>query len=154
MPIHRIRLKAPWLVSAYQKGLPIELQPGASNPKRELPKLLEQLLGSCTEPVDIQAIRRFHRPTGLTTSSVISVEVSSEHLPDRVLFGPIDPGEESSDQLRELEALPSSENRIEFVLPQDLQLRSELRLQWNQLPTQSALESLAVELLIREPEDE
>lgn len=151
MPIHRIRLKAPWLVSAHQQG---QLPSEPLNAKQDLPKLLEQLLGSRTEPVDVQATRRFHRPTGLTASSVVSVAINSEHPPDRVLFGPIDPGEESSNQLRELEALLGSEHRIEFVLPQELQLRSELRLEWNQLSPKSSLESLAVELLIREPEVE
>ena len=154
MPIHRIRLKAPWLVSARQKGLPIELPPGTLNDKLELPKLLGQLLCSCTVPVDVQATRRFHRPTGLTNSSSISIVITSRCPPDRVLFGPLDPGEKSSDQLRKLEASPSSENRIEFVLPQDLQLRSELQLGWDQLSPESALESLDVELLIREPENE
>ena len=95
-----------------------------------------------------------HRPTGLTNSSSISIVITSQCPPDRVLFGPIDPGEKSSDQLRKLEASPSCENRIEFVLPQELQLRSELRLEWDQLSPESALESLDVELLIREPEDE
>lgn len=124
---------------------------GPHNAKLELPKLLKQLLGSCTEPVDLQATRRFHRPTGLAASSVISVAINSDRPPDRVLFGPINPGEQSSGQLRELEALPASEHRIEFVLPQDLQLRGELRLEWDQLSPESSLESLDVELLIREP---
>lgn len=151
MPIHRIRLKAPWLISAHPKG---QLPPEPLNAKQELPKLLEQLLGSRTEPMDVQATRRFHRPTGLSASSVVSVAIDSEHPPDRVLFGPIDPGEESSKQLRALEASLGSEHRIEFVLPQDLQLRSELRLEWDQLSPESSLESLVVELLIREPEVE
>lgn len=154
MPIHRIRLKAPWLVSARQNGLPIEPPPGALNDKLELPKLLGQLLCSCTVPVDVQATRRFHRPTGLTNSSSISIVITSQCPPDRVLFGSIDPGSQASDQLKELPASRRNENgfenSFEFVLPQDLQLRNELQLQWNQLHPECSLESLNVELVIHE----
>jgi hypothetical protein len=101
-------------------------------------------------PVDVQATRRFHRPTGLTNSSVISVAINSKHPPDRVLFGSIHPGNQASDQLKELPASRRNENGFEFVLPQDLQLRNELQLQWNQLHPECSLESLSVELVIHE----
>lgn len=154
MPIHRIRLKAPWLVTALQSGKSIEPPPGVSKAKLDLPDLLQRFLETRTEPVDIQATRRFHRPTGLTPSSSVSISVNFRLPPSRVLFGPIAPGEQASQKLRALAASPISENRTEFVLPNDLQLRSELRLEWDQLSPDSSLESLVVELLIREPEDE
>lgn len=156
MPTHRIRLKAPWLVSAHEKGQPVAPPSGTLNSKLELPALLEQLLSSRTEPLDVQATRRFHRPTGLTNSSSISVAITSQRPPDRVLFGPIAPGSQASDQLEELPASRGKRNGkqdcFEFVLPQELQLRNELQLQWTQLHPECSLESLSVELVIHEPD--
>lgn len=154
MPIHRIRLKAPWLVTARKSGPSLEPPTELLKSKRDLPDLLRQLLDTRTEPVDVQATRRFHRPTGLTPSSRVSISVDFQPPPNRVLLGPIAPGDQASDKLRTLIASPDNENRTEFMLPQELQLRSELRLEWDQLSPDSSLESLVVELLIREPEDE
>lgn len=152
MPIHRIRLKAPWLVTVRESDKPLDLPTGALKSKLDLPDLLRQFLESRTEPVNVQATRRFHRPTGLTPSCSVSISVSFQPPPNRVLFGPIASGEQTSDRLQALAASPSSENRTEFVLPPDLQLRSELRLEWDELSPESTFESLAVELLIHEPE--
>lgn len=149
MDPHRIRLKAPWLVKALEKGIPIELPAGTNNPKHDLPILLGRLLDQQNRPLEIQATRRFHRPTGLTPSSKLSISVSSKQPPDQVLFGPIAPGEQMSQQLQALSPAVSSEGR-EYALPQVLQLRNELLLIWNQLAAESAREPLSVELLIRE----
>lgn len=151
MDPHRIRLKAPWLVKALEQGKPIELPADTNNSKQDLPILLGRLLEQQNRPLEVQATRRFHRPTGLTPSSKLSISVSSKQPPDTVLFGPIAPGEQTSQNLQALSPAVGSQGR-EYPLPQDLQLRNELQLIWNQLAAESAREPLSVELLIRELE--
>lgn len=152
MPIHRIRLKAPWLVAAHAQGLPLELPSDPQSSKLDLAELLARLFQARQGPIAVQATRRFHRPTGLTPSSRVSVCVTSRHPPDRVLFGPIAPGEPASNHLQSLPPSRSSAHSLEFALPPDLQLRSEIRLEWEQLSLEPSPDSLLVELLIREPE--
>lgn len=152
MKLHAIRLKAPWLVSL-AGTIPLAAETAVQRPAhRELPEQILQLLASSPGPVDVWAVRRFHRPTGLSPAAELSIVIQASRLPDAVFWAPLQAGEQLATGHQRLPRLESPDNRAEYRLPRALPLRSELRLEWTGLEIESAADSISVDLTISDAE--
>lgn len=162
MNTHSIRLKAPWLVTPAGIEVPTSPQPRGRGLNAELTDQIAQLVGASNQPLDVWAIRRFHRPTGLSAKSELKIVIVSTHQPDLVSWIPLAPGDQGAcnppTSLPRIQTIgnqtsgnQANGNRAEYRLPSELPLRSELRLAWSQLTPDSAPRELTVELAICDP---
>lgn len=152
MHTHSIRLKAPWVVGLSGATSNDLEAAGQHQGKQDLAEQMGQLLAAAPTPHGVWAIRRFHRPTGLSPRSELSLAIQSSQQPDSVSWGPLEPGARAASSHTRLEPDSDLGMRVEYRLPSELPLRSELRLEWTQLSAHTAPGELSVELVIREPE--
>lgn len=151
MHTHSIRLKGPWLVGL-SGATPSVLEAGGQHSGRQdLAEQIGQLLATAPTPHGVWAIRRFHRPTGLSPRSELSLAIQASQQPDSVNWGPLEPGARAANSYTRLEPGNDSGAGVEYRLPCELPLRSELRLEWTKLELHPAPGGLSVELVIREP---
>jgi hypothetical protein len=152
MITHSIRLKAPWLVGPAGTEPLAATSSQSRSDRAELATQIEKLVAESAQPIDVWAIRRFHRPTGLSANSQLKIAVTTPLQPARVSWSPLAPGDHIGGEHRPLELCSQQGNRAEYRLPFELPLRSELRLGWSQLEPSLALGELSVELVICEPD--
>ncbi len=157
MNTHSIRLKSPWLVTPAGTEVPTSAKPQGRGLNAELTDQICQLVGASNQPLDVWAIRRFHRPTGLSAKSELKIVIVTTNQPDLVSWIPLAPGDQGACSpptpltRNQASGNQTSGNRAEYQLPSELPLRSELRLAWSQLTLDSAPRELTVELAIYDP---
>jgi hypothetical protein len=152
MQTHSIRLQAPWLVGL-SGTTPTDLEAGKRpGSGRELAEQIRQLLIKPPVGSGIWAIRRFHRPTGLTPNSELCLAIRAAKQPDLVSWGPLVPGAPLATEHHPLTLTQQAGTQAEYRLPTELPLRIELRLEWAQLDPALGDGELTVVLVIKEPE--